>query len=146
MTDDDEAADPIEHLPEDECWALLSKAEVGRLAVAAAGTVDIFPINHKAQRRRLFFRTAPGAKLSDLLANSTVAFEVDGWTEDEAWSVVVKGTAGPVHGVDDLVTAEQAHPAPWVPHGKHTLVEITPTELSGRRFRRRKEEDPVWSW
>jgi hypothetical protein len=137
---------PPEGLPADECWALLSTAEVGRLAIAGLGSLDIFPVNHRAQRRRLFFRTGPGTKLRSLLADSRVAFEVDGWDDREAWSVVVKGTAEPVQGVDDLITAEGARPIPWTGEGKNTLVEIIPTEVSGRRFPRRTQEDLTWYW
>ena len=37
--------DPVEVLDEHECWELLELNTVARLAVAAAGEIDIFPIN-----------------------------------------------------------------------------------------------------
>lgn len=144
MTDVEGEKDPTEELSVDECWALLATAEVGRLAVAGQGAVDIFPLNHRAQRGRLFFRTAEGTKLNALLVGSTVAFEVDGWDDRHAWSVVVRGSAEPVRDVEDLATAERAHPTPWAPRGKDVLVEIAPAEITGRRFPRTTR--PIWDW
>ena len=48
---------------------------MGRLAVAAAGEVDIFPINYAdVDRDTILFRTAEGTKLLELTINGRVAF------------------------------------------------------------------------
>ncbi|MEQ1738091.1 MAG: pyridoxamine 5'-phosphate oxidase family protein, partial [Rhodoglobus sp.] len=65
-------------LTEQQCWRLLSRARVGRLALAVDGQVDIFPVNFLINDDRIFFRSAPGSKLSGLAASPTVAFEADG--------------------------------------------------------------------
>jgi len=33
-------------LSEEECWALLSRRELGRLALTVQGEPDIFPVNY----------------------------------------------------------------------------------------------------
>ena len=33
-------------LTDDDCWALLERGALGRLAVTAAGVVDVFPVNY----------------------------------------------------------------------------------------------------
>ena len=81
-------------LDESECWALLRKAAVGRLAVVVNHRPEIFPITHIVDHATIVFHTAVGTKLEGSLGRD-VAFEVDGYDPDtgEAWSVIVKGLA-----------------------------------------------------
>ena len=85
--------EPVQELSRDECRELLKRGELGRLATAAGGEPDIFPVNYFSDGDRILIRTAPGTKLLELTVHSAVAFETDGYTEDEAWSVVVHGRA-----------------------------------------------------
>ena len=39
---------PTDTLSSDECWVLLESESFGRLAVAAAGEIEIFPVNYAA--------------------------------------------------------------------------------------------------
>src|SRR5450631_2614951 len=91
------AGDPgvTEVLDVEQCWALLASAEVGRLAVAAAGDIDIFPINFTLDDGTVLFRSAEGTKLIEVVMSGRVAFEVDGYEphHGQAWSVVLKGVA-----------------------------------------------------
>ena len=90
---DDEERTPTRELSEAECWRRLADAPYGRVAATAAGEIDIFPVNHKVDGRTIVFRTSAGTKLLELTIRNHVAFEVDGYTETDAFSVVVKGTA-----------------------------------------------------
>ena len=83
----------IEVLTEDECWALLQAGGLGRLATAAKGMVDVFPINFLVHDRTVLFRSGPGSKLVNLTAAPLVAFEADSF--DGRWhsSVVIHGRA-----------------------------------------------------
>ena len=58
--------DAVEALDERECWELLELAPMGRIALAAAGEIDIFPLNFAVHAGCLWFRTAPGTKLVEL--------------------------------------------------------------------------------
>ena len=51
----------MEILEPPACWALLRRAQVGRLAVAIANHPDIFPINFVVDHASVVFRTAEGA-------------------------------------------------------------------------------------
>ncbi|MFH8250225.1 pyridoxamine 5'-phosphate oxidase family protein [Microbacterium sp. B2969] len=66
-----------EALTDDQCWNLLARCSLGRLAVAIDGQPEIFPVNYVVDGPRVLFRTAPGSKLAELTANPRVAFEVD---------------------------------------------------------------------
>ena len=122
-------------LDEPEMWALLDKTPMGRLAVAAAGELDIFPVNYIVDDGSLLFRTAAGTKLVELTVNAMVAFEIDGWDDTTAWSVVVKGSAARLDRQAEIDRADTLPLTPWIPTLKYTYVRVNPTSLSGRSFR-----------
>jgi nitroimidazol reductase NimA-like FMN-containing flavoprotein (pyridoxamine 5'-phosphate oxidase superfamily) len=132
---------PITELTPDDCWSELDAHTLGRLAVTAAGTVDIFPVNYASSDRMLYFRTAPGTKLLELAINDRVAFEIDGFTETEAWSVVVKGRAERLELQSEIDAADRLPLAPWLPTLKYRWVRVIPVEVSGRRFSRGPEPE-----
>ena len=125
---------PVEILSEDECWEFLLSATIGRLAVSVAGEPDIYPVNFVAADGRVLFRTAEGDKLLELTVNNKVAFESDGVGREQAWSVVVKGTARVLDTRAEIDAAEELPLRPLVPTLKYIWVEITPRTMSGRRF------------
>ena len=127
--------DPILELSEDQCWQLLEGTQHGRLVAVVGSRPDIFPINIAAQDRTLVFRTAPGTKLAEVAVNENVLFEADGILSDQAWSVVVRGTAQMLERDAEIARAERLNLKPWVPTPKDNYVRITPTEISGRHFR-----------
>ena len=126
--------DVVTELAELDCWELLREQEFGRLAFHLVNEVHIVPINYAVSGERLVFRTAEGSKLLGITMNQDVAFEIDQYDEDHATSVVVRGTARELEG-DEADLAEQLPLRPWVPTAKFSIVEITPTEITGRKFR-----------
>ena len=107
---------------------------LGRLAVSVTGQPDIFPVNFHADDTSIVFRTAPGTKLLEVTINARVAFEADGYDIDEAWSVVIKGTASVLEKQAEIFAAEELGLRSWVPTLKPVFVRIVPSEVSGRRF------------
>lgn len=133
---------PIERLSEEECWKLLRTQTVGRIATTAGGVLDIFPVNYYSDGASVLFRTAPGDKLVELTINENVTFEVDGYTEPVAWSVVAKGTARALDRQSEVDQAETLPLNSWIPTLKSVYVRITPQSITGRRFERGPE--PEW--
>jgi nitroimidazol reductase NimA-like FMN-containing flavoprotein (pyridoxamine 5'-phosphate oxidase superfamily) len=119
-----------------ECWELLRRCEVGRLAVAITNHPDIFPINYVTDHATVVFRTAEGTKLAAAVLGVGVAFEIDGVdaAAGEAWSVVLKGTAVEVERMQELFDALDLPLFPWHAAPKHRFVRIVPEEITGRRF------------
>ena len=77
----------------EECRALLTSKNVGRIAFSLHDRVDIQPINYVSDGEWIFGRTSEGAKLSTLLHHPWCAFETDDVRDLFDWSsVVVKGT------------------------------------------------------
>ncbi|MBH0010186.1 pyridoxamine 5'-phosphate oxidase family protein [Salinibacterium sp. UTAS2018] len=126
--------DPVEQLTPETCWELLRTATLGRIAVSFQGEPEITPVNFIAVDNRLMLRTAQGTKLLKLTINDRVAFETDYVGPHTAWSVVAKGTARIVESQDEIYDADQLPLTPLIPTLKYVWVEITPTEVSGRRF------------
>ena len=116
------------------CWQLLRRTSLGRIAVSAAGTVDIFPINYAVDGETIVFRTAPGTKLLELAINDRVAFEIDGHDDLMAWSIVIKGIAERMERQSEMDAAEGLGLTPWIPTLKYRWVRIRPTDVTGRRF------------
>ena len=121
-------------LTDDQSWEVLQRSSYGRLAVSVSGRPDIYPINFIAHNAVLLMRTNPGTKLAGLTVNDRVAFEVDHVTDEEAWSVVVEGTARVIVSQSEIDEADRLPLKPWIPTHKYTYVEITPTRVSGRHF------------
>lgn len=127
--------EPVLVLSEEQCWELLQAIRHGRLVTVVGGRADIFPLNVAADHHTLVFRTAPGSKLAEVAVNEEVVFEADGILTDQAWSVVVRGTAEVLDSAADIEQAEALKLSPWVPTLKDHYVRITPYEVSGRHFR-----------
>ena len=128
-------------LSEEECWNLLSRHELGRLAVTVDGKPDIFPVNYVTDGPRVLFRTAPGSKLAELSANPDVAFEVDEYDDTSAASVVLKGAAKRLELQSEIDAADALPLTSWIPTLKYRWVRISPTSITGRRFERGPEPD-----
>jgi uncharacterized protein len=124
---------PIGTMTTEECWEMLRANEFGRLAFHLAGEVHLTPINYAVDHDTLLFRTAEGSKLLGVEMNPDVAFEIDEFDEHHARSVVLRGVARHL-GEDEEHRAENVPLRPWVPTLKYDVVEIRPTEITGRAF------------
>jgi nitroimidazol reductase NimA-like FMN-containing flavoprotein (pyridoxamine 5'-phosphate oxidase superfamily) len=125
---------PVLELDDEQSWKLLGGTKHGRLVVSVAGEPDIFPVNYLISDRKIYLRTAPGNKLAQLTINSRVLLETDGILSDEAWSVVLRGTARVLANSTELAAVEELGLKSWVPTLKDFYVEIVPTSVSGRHF------------
>lgn len=125
---------PVLQLTDEQCWELLTHSAHGRIATAAAGLIDIVPVNFAVHKGQLFLRTAPGNKLAAMTVNSSIAFEADGILSDEAWSVVVHGTAKVLEHEEEINEARESGVSPWIPTLKDAWIRIKVDRISGRHF------------
>jgi uncharacterized protein len=131
----------VETMNEEDCWNLLARNELGRLAVAVSGEPEIFPVNYVVDGPAVLFRTAPGSKLAELTVNPRVAFEVDEYDETFGASVVLKGVARRLELQREIDEADALPLTPWIPTLKYRWVRIAPASITGRRFARGPEPD-----
>ena len=127
--------DVVTTLDEERCWELLESHEFGRLAFAVANDPDICPVNYCARNRKLYIRTAAGSKLLSVTINHKIAFEFDHVRPTEAMSVIIYGRARELDTDEEREFFESLPLRPWVPTEKYHYLEITPDEISGRRFK-----------
>ena len=126
-------------LSRDECLQLLTKGNVGRLAVVIDGQLHILPLNYAANEDGVIvFRTADlTAATEAALAN--VAFEVDeiDLARRQGWSVAVHGFGWEItDAIDDDSKRLLRMPVhPWAPGQRDRWFKITPKEITGRRLR-----------
>lgn len=133
--------DAVVALSEEQCWNLLARRELGRLALDREGEPDIFPVNYVVDGPHVLFRTAPGSKLAQLSENPRVAFEVDEYDDTYAASVVLKGVAERLELQREIDAADALPLTSWLPTLKYRWVRISPTQITGRRFERGPEPE-----
>jgi nitroimidazol reductase NimA-like FMN-containing flavoprotein (pyridoxamine 5'-phosphate oxidase superfamily) len=125
-----------QELTKSECFALLSGARLGRVAVVDDQGPIVFPVNFVLDRHMVVFRTDEGTKLDAAIRGSRVAFEIDG-TDAAAhtgWSVMVRGEAVEVRDPAELARLRRLPLSPWAPGAKSRYVRILPAVLTGRRI------------
>jgi nitroimidazol reductase NimA-like FMN-containing flavoprotein (pyridoxamine 5'-phosphate oxidase superfamily) len=133
MTNDDRPPERVE-LEHHECWSVLRSTELGRLAFDVEGLPQIFPVNYVVDQGTVVFRTGSGSHLAAAADGRPVAFEADGRTDDQAWSVVVTGTARVVTDFYESIDAAELPIHPEQAGSKNSIVRITAAEVTGRRF------------
>ena len=126
----------MEHLPAQECWALLAEAPVGRVGVLVDSAPEIYPVNYAVDGESVVFRTDPGTKLRALDRSPSVCFEADDVDAEDrtGWSVLIKGRATELSSAADLVTAGELPLRFWGSGDKSHWVRIVPAEITGRRI------------
>jgi len=124
----------FEILDQAECFSLLSKVTLGRVAVTIGALPAIFPVNFCMVAGQVVFCSGEGTKLTAALSGTIVAFETDWATRGEVWSVQLVGASRVVEPATDLAAAELAALRSLAPVPRRYLVKITPERISGRRL------------
>ena len=125
-----------QELTKSECFDLLSREALSRVAVVDDRGPVVFPVNFVLDRHVVVFRTDEGTKLDAACRGSRVAFEIDG-TDAAAhtgWSVVVRGEAVQVTDPAELARLRKRPLDPWAPGAKTHYVRVLPAVLTGRRI------------
>ena len=125
-----------QELTRSECFALLAREHLGRVAVVDDRGPVMFPVNFVVDRHMVVFRTDEGTKLDAACRGSRVAFEIDGIdaAARTGWSVLVRGEAIEVTSPAELARLRKLRPDPWAPGAKTHYVRILPAVLTGRRI------------
>lgn len=130
----EEGADrSLEELTPAECFSLLARQSVGRVAVVTADDDAplVVPVNYAMDGEAVVFRSGHGTKLAQL-RHHRVSFEIDDIDpfHRAGWSVLVRGHA---HEATEWEVAHvDVHP--WAPGDKTRWVRIEPDTVTGRRI------------
>ncbi len=120
-------------LDREECWSLLAARSVGRIAFDDGDGPCVLPVNHAVSNETIRFKTSPYGALARAIEGQRVAYQVDDVDDfhSSGWSVLMRGRATLL---DPSTWAAADDPDPW-PEGQHPLlVEIEPSDVSGRRL------------
>jgi len=125
-----------QELTKSECFELLAREHMGRVAVVDDRGPVVVPVNFVLDRHMVVFRTDEGTKLDAASRGSRVAFEIDGIdaVTHTGWSVLVRGEAVEVTDPAELARLRKLRLTPWAPGAKTRYVRILPTALTGRRI------------
>lgn len=128
--------DGLEILSEEECRALLGKAEVGRVAITLGALPAVLPVNFAVQDGDIFFLTGEGVKLRAALDRAVVAFEVDEIdpARRTGWSVLAVGVAVEVTDEEELAVVRRLRLQPWAGGDRTRWIRVRPEFFSGRRI------------
>jgi transcriptional regulator with XRE-family HTH domain len=123
----------LEPLSDAQCRARLAEGGVGRIVFLAPRGPVALPVNFVWAGDELLFFTDLFKAMS-LEHQRAVGLEIDRIDDDAGggWSVIASGPARRVH--DDRAAAELSAGAlhPWAGGDRHTLVSISPREITGR--------------
>jgi nitroimidazol reductase NimA-like FMN-containing flavoprotein (pyridoxamine 5'-phosphate oxidase superfamily) len=130
-----------QELTKAECFDLLAKHHLGRIAVIDDQGPVVFPVNYVMDRHLVVFRTGEGIKLGAAGMRGRVAFEIDGTdpSTGTGWSVIVRGEAVEVTDPVELARLRELPVNPWAPGAKSHYVRVLPALLTGRRITARSE-------
>jgi transcriptional regulator with XRE-family HTH domain len=130
----------LEPLMLDECRSLIATGGVGRLVFSDATGPKALPVNFRMLGGDIVFRTDPKAPYLVGSASESVAFEVDHLDEalTEGWSVLVSGHCRPIVDQAEIHLAQSLDIVPWAGGDRGTYVRLVPSEMTGRRIRRRQ--------
>jgi nitroimidazol reductase NimA-like FMN-containing flavoprotein (pyridoxamine 5'-phosphate oxidase superfamily) len=126
----------LQILSEDECFALLRSASLGRVGLRIGDSPAILPVNFAMLDGDIVFRTDPGSKLTAALMGIQVAFEVDDaqGPRGASWSVLIVGYAEEIRDSETLERLEGLELEPWVEGHRDFVVRITAKRVTGRRI------------
>jgi len=119
-----------DHFSDEQCMTLLSRVQVGRVAVSLRALPIVVPVRYMLNDGDLLF-TAHGDELTKALEGSIAALQADGFEEDrgQRWSVFA---TGPVGIVESLETAVTMLSGPSNTTVESSLFRLKPAILSGR--------------
>jgi uncharacterized protein len=147
MNEEPGRQDRWRELAKSECFELLARERLGRVAVVDGRGPIVFPVNFVLDHHMVVLRTDEGTKLDAAIRGSRVAFEIDGTdpATRAGWSVVVRGEAVEVRDPAELARLRKLPLCPWAPGVKSHYVRILPAVLTGRRITApRREAGSAW--
>jgi hypothetical protein len=129
-------ARPLTALDLQQCWGLLTRDTIGRIAYTYQGRPAVMPINYVVSGGDVLLRTDPGSVLAQAVDGQVVAFEVDriDRATHSGWSVLAVGTAVTEDLTDQPPRPHLAGLEPWAEGARGLLIRIEVDAISGRRL------------
>ena len=119
-----------------ECWGLLARDTLGRIAYTYRDRPYIVPVNYVISGHDVLFRTDRDSALGQVVDGKVLAMEVDQIDRPtrSGWSVLVTGTAIATDLTGQPPRPHLAGLEPWAEGERTLLVRIEVDAISGRRL------------
>jgi uncharacterized protein len=136
MAERERSDDGWRELSKSECFGLLAREPLGRVAVFDDSGPAIFPVNYVFDLHMVVFRTDEGTKLDAASRGARVAFEIDGFDPSTrtGWSVLIRGETTEVTDPEELERLRGLPLMPAAPGEKSRYVRILPAVVTGRQI------------
>jgi hypothetical protein len=123
----------LQTLTTEQCETHLSVGGVGRIVYSSGRGPVALPVNFEYTQGEVVFST-DDAKAAAVEARNIVGFEVDRVDEavSEGWSVIVTGQARLITDPEEHQRLASLDLVGWAGGNRHSLVAITPDEITGR--------------
>lgn len=119
-----------------QIWDFIREMRFVRLAtIGEDGFPYVSPINVVSDGQHIYFRTAAGAKLTQLLLNPQVTVQAERIEMGRATTINAFCQAAMVTDSQEIEHILSLKLAPWLDTEKLEFVRMTPVKLTGRRFR-----------
>ena len=131
--------DHLEPLERDECIRRLEARGVGRIGVAAHGSVGIFPVNYVVAGDNIVVRVRRDGVIEEGTHGTSVAVEIDHADSmyHEGWSVLVQGHCVHVSDPDEIDALGRLPLLPWGDSERDLYLLVTMESVSGRLIHHR---------
>ena len=115
-------------LPLEECWNLLRRSSVGRLALSARALPVILPVQHHVEGRTIVMCVGSGLPFDPVVHDVVAAFSVESIDAARAtgWTVHVQGMVRPL---------ERPDRSDRCPLGSGLLIAMDPEVVTGWRVK-----------
>jgi nitroimidazol reductase NimA-like FMN-containing flavoprotein (pyridoxamine 5'-phosphate oxidase superfamily) len=125
---------PIDHLDDEESWAIIQANQIGRIASAREGAPDIYPVSYLVHNWKIYFRTGAESRLRKETDGRVVAFEADTQILRHFSSTVALGMARTLTSDEAAKVLDELPIVEFAPDSDYVWMEIEPSEVRGRRL------------
>ncbi|HJE51462.1 MAG TPA: pyridoxamine 5'-phosphate oxidase family protein [Tessaracoccus flavescens] len=126
MTTESDPVTYFSRLEPEECWALLSEAQVGRIAWHDGAGISVVPVNFRVYDGTVVFHTSATSTLARLVDGHDVSFQVEDIDHETAvgWSVLIRGRSA---------AADESIPSvSWLAGDRPVGIAVESTRIDGR--------------
>lgn len=129
------------HLSElsiEECYELLERTPLGRVAYGTPAGTAVIPVNHMLVGQDLFISISPYGEIATQLQmhgpDAPLTYQIDEYEayNQSGWSVLILGRASRVEASE--LPDPGTRPLPWAEGARTALVRIRPQRVTGRRL------------
>lgn len=124
----------IRRLGHDECWEIVDRHRLGRIAVIEAGRATVLPVNFAKDGSVLVVRTRHGSTVASVADGRHAVLEVDEIDEE-----LERGTSVIVHGRLRQIVHDDEHQRvaglglhPWAGGDREVFVRLDVEDITGR--------------